>query len=146
MCGRAGADDVIIYSQSDFEAETKRLTNNQGVDVVYDSVGKATFDKGLNVLRPRGYMVNFGAVSGPPAPLELGVLAAKGSLFVTRPSLQHYTVRREELEERSNALFGMVKAGTLKLRIEHRYPLDQAIQAHRDLQSRKTTGKLLLFP
>jgi NADPH2:quinone reductase len=146
LAREAGADDVIIYSQSDFEAETKRLTNNKGVNVVYDSVGKATFDKGLNVLRPRGYMVNFGSASGPPAPLDLGVLTAKGSLFVTRPSLQHYAALREELEERSSALFGMIKAGKLKLRIEHKYPLAQASQAHRDLQGRKTTGKLLLIP
>jgi len=146
LAREAGANDVIIYTKTDFEAETKRLTDNKGVDVVYDSVGKATFDKGLNVLRPRGYMVNFGSASGSPAPLELGILTQKGSLFVTRPSLQHYAAKREELEERANALFAMIKAGKLKLRIEHKYPLDQAVQAHRDLQGRKTTGKLLLIP
>lgn len=146
LAREAGANDVIIYTKADFEAETKRLTDNKGVDVVYDSVGKATFDKGLNVLRPRGYMVNFGAASGPPAPLELGILTQKGSLYVTRPSLQHYAAKREELEERANALFEMIKAGKLKLRLEHKYPLDQAIQAHRDLAGRKTTGKLLLIP
>jgi len=146
LAREAGANDVIVYTKTDFEAETKRLTDNQGVDVVYDSVGKATFDKGLNVLRPRGYMVNFGAASGPPAPLDLGVLTQKGSLFVTRPSLLHYAAKREELEERAHALFAMIKAHRLNLRIAHKYPLDEAIQAHRDLQGRKTTGKLLLIP
>ncbi|MGA2990489.1 MAG: quinone oxidoreductase [Candidatus Korobacteraceae bacterium] len=146
LAREAGADEVIIYTKTDFEAETKRIMNNKGVDVIYDSVGKATFEKGLNLLRPRGYMVNFGAASGPPAPLDLSVLTAKGSLFVTRPSLQHYAATRQETEERSAAIFGMIKSGKLKLRIERRYPLDQAIQAHRDIQSRKTTGKLLLIP
>ncbi len=146
LAREAGADDVIIYTKIDFEAETKRLMNNKGVDVIYDSVGKTTFEKGLNLLRPRGYMVSFGASSGAPAPLELGTLVAKGSLFVTRPSLQHYTATRQETEERASAIFGMIKAGKLKLRIERSYPLEQAVQAHRDLQSRKTTGKLLLIP
>jgi NADPH2:quinone reductase len=146
LAREAGADDVIIYTKTDFEAETKRLTNNKGVDVIYDSVGKTTFEKGLNLLRPRGYMVSFGASSGAPAPLELGTLAAKGSLFLTRPSLLHYAATRQETEERASAVFGMIKAGKLKLRIERSYPLEQAVQAHRDLQSRKTTGKLLLIP
>ncbi len=141
----AGADDVILYTQTDFEAETKRLTGDKGVDVVYDSVGKTTFEKGLNVLRPRGYMVLYGGSSGAVPPFDLIQLSAKGSLFVTRPSLAHYVATRTELEERANAVFGMIAAGKLKLRIEHLYPLQDAAQAHRDLEGRKTTGKLLLL-
>lgn len=142
----AGADEVIFYTQSDFEAETKRLTGGKGVDVVYDSVGKTTFEKGLNILRPRGMMVLFGGSSGPVPPLDLIVLSQKGSLFVTRPTLGHYIITREELMSRAGAVFGMIAAGQLKLRIEHIYPLAQAQQAHRDLEGRKTTGKLLLIP
>ena len=141
----AGADDVILYTQTDFEAETKRLTGDQGVDVVYDSVGKTTFEKGLNVLRPRGYMVLYGGSSGAVPPFDLIQLSAKGSLFMTRPSLAHYIATRQELEERSDAVFGMIAAGKLNLRIEHLYPLRDAPQAHRDLEGRKTTGKLLLL-
>jgi NADPH2:quinone reductase len=142
----AGADDIILYTQTDFEAETKRLTNGKGVDVVYDSVGKTTFEKGLNLLRPRGMMVLYGGSSGPVPPFDPIILTQKGSLFLTRPSLAHYIVTREELVSRSNAVFGMIAAGKLKLRIEHVYPLAQAQQAHRDLEGRKTTGKLLLIP
>ena len=142
----AGADEIIFYTQSDFEAETKRLTGGKGVDVVYDSVGKTTFEKGLNILRPRGMMVLFGGTSGPVPPLDLIVLSQKGSLFVTRPTLGHYTITRDELMSRAGAVFGMIAAGKLKLRIEHIYPLAQAQQAHRDLEGRKTTGKLLLIP
>ena len=142
----AGADEVIRYTEQDFEAETKRLTNNAGVDVVYDSVGKTTFDKGLNVLRPRGYMVLFGGSSGAVPPFDPIRLSQKGSLFLTRPTLTHYTASREELEHRAAAVLGMVKSGKLKLRIEHVYPLKDAAQAHRDLEGRKTTGKLLLIP
>lgn len=142
----AGAHDVILYTKSDFEAETKRLTAGKGVDVVYDSVGKTTFEKGLNVLRPRGMMVLFGGSSGAVPPFDLILLSQKGSLYVTRPSLVHYISTREELEVRSAAVFGMIAAGKLKLRIEHKYPLTEAQQAHRDLESRKTTGKLLLVP
>jgi NADPH:quinone reductase len=142
----AGADEIIFYTQSDFEAETKRLTGGKGVDVVYDSVGKTTFEKGLNILRPRGMMVLFGGSSGPVPPLDLTVLSQKGSLFVTRPTLGHYTITRDELVSRAGAVFGMIAAGKLKLRIEHIYPLAQAQQAHRDLEGRKTTGKLLLIP
>ncbi len=142
----AGADDVILYTQNDFETETKRLTNGKGVDVVYDSVGKTTFDKGLNVLRPRGMMVLFGGSSGPVPPFDLIVLSQKGSLYVTRPTLGHYTITREELLARSSAVFGMIASGKLKLRIEHTYPLAEAQRAHRDLEGRKTTGKLLLIP
>lgn len=141
----AGADEVILYSQVDFESETRRLTENKGVHVIYDAVGQATFTKGLNLLRPRGHMVNYGAASGPVAPVNPMVLMEKGSIFLSRPSLQHYAAFRVELEERSSAVFGMILAGKLKLRIEHRYPLEKAVEAHRDLESRKTTGKLLLL-
>src|ERR1700726_2526695 len=146
LAREAGADEVILYTQSDFEAETKRLTSGEGVDVVYDSVGKTTFEKGLNVLRPRRMMVLFGGSSGAVPPLDLMVLSQKGSLYVTRPTLVNYIATREELLARSSAVFGMIAAGKLKLRIQHPYPLAQAQQAHRDLEGRKTTGKLLLIP
>ena len=142
----AGADEVILYTKSDFEAETKRLTGGKGVDVVYDSVGKTTFEKGLNVLRPRGMLVLFGGSSGPVPPFDLVVLSQKGSLYVTRPTLVNYIATREELVARSGGVFGMLASGKLKLRIEHTYPLAEAQRAHRDLESRKTTGKLLLIP
>jgi NADPH2:quinone reductase len=142
----AGADDVIRYTEEDFESETKRLTGGKGVDVVYDSVGKTTFDKGLNVLRPRGMMVLFGGSSGAVPPFDPVVLAQKGSLYVTRPTLAHYIATREELVARSGAVFSMLAAGKLKLRIEHSYPLAEVQRAHRDLEGRKTTGKLLLIP
>ncbi len=142
----AGADEIILYTQTDFETETKRLTDGKGVDVVYDSVGKTTFEKGLNVLRPRGIMVLFGGSSGAVPPFDLIALSQKGSLYVTRPSLHHYLLTRQELEQRSAAVFSMIAAGKLKLRIEHTYPLADAAKAHRDLEGRKTTGKLLLIP
>jgi NADPH:quinone reductase len=142
----AGADEIILYTQNDFEAETKRLTNGKGVDVVYDSVGKTTFEKGLNILRPRGMMVLFGGSSGAVPPFDPITLTQKGSLFLTRPSLGHYIATREELMARSGAVFGMIAAGKLKLRIEHTYPLAEAQRAHRELEGRKTTGKLLLIP
>jgi NADPH2:quinone reductase len=142
----AGADEVILYTQADFEAETKRITGGKGVDVVYDSVGKTTFDKGLNTLRPRGMMVLFGGSSGAVPPFDLIVLSQKGSLYVTRPTLFSYMASREELVARSSAVFGMITAGKLKLRVEHTYPLAEAQRAHRDLEGRKTTGKLLLIP
>jgi NADPH2:quinone reductase len=142
----AGADDIILYTKSDFEEETKKLTGGKGVDVVYDSVGKTTFEKGLNVLRPRGYMVLFGGSSGAVPPFDLIALSTKGSLFVTRPTLNNYITSREELTARSAAVFGMISAGKLKLRIEHTYPLAEARRAHQDLEGRKTTGKLLLIP
>jgi NADPH2:quinone reductase len=146
LAREAGADEVILYTQADFEAETKRLTGGKGVDVVYDSVGKTTFEKGLNVLRPRGMMVLFGGSSGAVPPFDLIGLSQKGSLFVTRPSLLHYIASREELVARSGAVFGMIAAGKLKLRIDHLYPLGEAQRAHRELEGRKTTGKLLLIP
>jgi NADPH2:quinone reductase len=142
----AGADEVILYTHQDFEAETKRLTGGKGVDVVYDSVGKTTFEKGLNILRPRGMMALYGGSSGPVPPFDLIVLSQKGSLFLTRPTLGHYTATREELMMRASAVFAMMASGKLKLRIEHTYPLAEAQRAHRELEGRKTTGKLLLIP
>ena len=146
LAREAGADETILYTQQDFEAETKRLTAGKGVDVVYDSVGKTTFDKGLNVLRPRGMMVLFGGSSGAVPPFDPLVLTQKGSLFLSRPSLNHYIITPEELQARAGAVFEMIRKGKLKLRIQHTYPLAQAAQAHRDLEGRKTTGKLLLLP
>jgi NADPH2:quinone reductase len=146
LAREAGADEVILYTQSDFEVETKRLTGGKGVEVVYDSVGKTTFEKGLNVLRPRGFMVLFGGSSGAVPPFDLIQLSQKGSLYVTRPTLFNYIVTRDELVARAGAVFGMMAAGKLKLRIEHTYPLGEVHRAHRDLESRKTTGKLLLIP
>jgi len=142
----AGAEEIILYTQSDFEAETKRITGGKGIDVVYDSVGKTTFEKGLNLLRPRGMMVLFGGSSGAVAPMDPIILTQKGSLFLTRPSLGHYIITSQELQQRAGAVFGMIRDGQLKLRIEHVYPLTQVQQAHRDLEGRKTTGKLLLLP
>jgi len=146
LAREAGADEIILYTQTDFEVETKRLTDDKGVDVVYDSVGKTTFDKSLNVLRPRGMMVPFGGSSGAVPPFDPLILTQKGSLFLTRPSLGHYVITSEELQRRASALFGLISVGKLKLRIEHIYPLNDAQQAHRDLEGRKTTGKLLLIP
>jgi len=146
LAKEAGADEVVIYTTQDFEAETLRLTAGQGVHVIYDGVGQATFDKDLNVLRPRGYLILFGAASGPVPPLDLMKLVQKGSLFVTRPSLAHYIATREELETRSDDVMRMITRGDLKLRIHSTYALAEAQQAHRDLESRKTSGKLLLIP
>ena len=142
----AGADEVIIYTDQDFETETRRLTDGQGVHVVYDGVGKDTFARDLQVLRPRGYLVLFGGASGAVPPFDLLELTKHGSLFVTRPSLQHYVATREELEQRSHDVFEMIGAGKLQLRIHKKYPLEDVRQAHYDLEGRKTTGKLLLIP
>jgi NADPH2:quinone reductase len=142
----AGAHEVILYTHTDFEAETKRLTDGKGVNVVYDSVGKTTFEKGLNVLRPRGMMVLFGGSSGAVPPFDPVLLSQKGSLYLTRPTLVNYIATREELVARSGAVFSMIATGKLKLRIEHTYPLAEVERAHRDLEGRKTTGKLLLVP
>src|ERR1041384_2994147 len=144
LAREAGADEVILYTQQDFEVETKRLTENKGVHVVYDGVGKSTFEKGLNVLRPRGYMVLFGGASGAVPPFDPIALSQKGSLFLTRPSLFHYIATRQELEQRSSDVFNLITAGKLKLRIGHVYKLEEVQQAHRDLEGRKTTGKILL--
>ena len=146
LAREAGADEVILYRDTDFEAETKRLTGGKGVDVVYDGVGKTTFEKGLNVLRTRGMMVLFGGSSGAVPPFDLVQLSQKGSLYVTRPTLAHYIATTEDLRARSSAVFKMIAEGKLKLRIEHTYALANAAQAHRDLEGRKTTGKLLLIP
>jgi NADPH2:quinone reductase len=142
----AGADHVILYEEADFEAEVKRITEGRGVDVVYDSVGRTTFAKSINCLRPRGMMVLFGQSSGMVPPVDAGILSSKGSLYLTRPTLAHYTHDREELEWRASEVLGWVADGTLKLRIERTYPLNAAADAHRDLEGRRTTGKLLLLP
>jgi len=146
LAREAGANEIIFYTRTDFEAETKRLMNGKGVDVVYDSVGKTTFEKGLNILRPRGMMVLYGGSSGGVPPFDPIILTQKGSLYLTRPSLGNYIATREELVERSSSVFGMIISGKLKLRIEHTYPLAEAQRAHRELEGRKTTGKLLLIP
>ncbi len=146
LARRAGADEIILYTEQDFEQEVRRLTVGRGVDVVYDSVGAATWDKSLNSLRPRGMMVTFGNASGAVPPFQPLVLNQKGSLFLTRPSLGHYCLNREELLARANDVLGWIQSGRLKLHIERTYKLSEAAQAHRDLESRKTTGKLLLIP
>jgi NADPH2:quinone reductase len=139
-----GVDEAILYTTQDFEAEVKRLTNGRGVDVVYDSVGKTTFDKSLNSLRPRGLMALFGQSSGTVPPFDPGILNAKGSLFLTRPSLMHHVATREELLWRAGDVLNWIAAGKLKLRIDRTYPLAEAAAAHRDLEGRRTAGKLLL--
>jgi len=146
LAKEAGADEIIFYTRQDFEPEVKRLTGERGVDVVYDSVGQTTFLKGLNCLRPRGMMALFGASSGPVAPFDPALLAAKGSLFLTRPTLAHYAATREELFWRAGDTLKWVESGALKVRIEKTYQLAEAPQAHRDLEGRKTSGKLLLLP
>ncbi len=143
---RAGCDEVILYTQQDFETETKRLTDGKGVDVVYDSVGATTFLKGLNTIRPRGMMVLFGQSSGPVPPVDLNILNPKGSLYVTRPSLAHYAANREEVLWRAGDVLGGVRSGAISIRVDKTYTLQEAPQAHRDLESRKSSGKLLLAP
>ncbi len=142
----AGAAEVILYTHQDFEAEVKRITGGKGVDVVYDSVGKTTFEKSLNCLRPRGLLALFGASSGPVPPFDLIQLAGKGSLFITRPTLWHYVSTRQELEWRAGKVLDWAATGELQLRTEHMYPLAEAAQAQIDLEGRKTTGKILLEP
>ena len=146
LAKEAGADEAILYTQQDFEGEVKRLTNGHGVQVVYDSVAKTTFEKGLNCLAPRGYMVLYGQSSGPVPPFDLAQLGAKGSLFITRPTLGHYTMTREELLQRSGDVLGWIRGGQLKLRIDEVFPLQDAGEAHRRLEGRQSTGKLLLVP
>jgi NADPH2:quinone reductase len=146
LARQAGADEVILYTQSDFETEVKRLTGNAGVDVVYDSVGKDTFDKSLNCIRRRGYMVLYGASSGAVPPLDPQTLNAKGSLFLTRPFLAHYTADRAELLWRVNDLFGWIAAGDLNVRIDRTFPLAESGAAHRYLEDRQSKGKILLLP
>ena len=146
LAREAGARDVILYTEQDFEAEVKRLTNGLGLHVVYDSVGKTTFEKGLNCLTRRGMMVLYGQSSGPIASFDPQVLSQKGSLFLTRPTLAHYITTRAELVARAGEVLSWVKSGTLKVRIEHEFSLAETAEAHRALEARKTTGKLLLIP
>jgi NADPH2:quinone reductase len=146
LAREAGADDVILYTQADFESETRRLTNGAGVAAVYDSVGRTTFEKSLNILRPRGVMVLFGAASGPVPPFDPQVLMQKGSLYLTRPTLGNYVSDRDTLLARAKDVFSWIADGTLKIRVEHTYPLEQAAQAHEDLEGRRTTGKIVLIP
>lgn len=146
LAREAGADEVIFYTEQDFEAEIKKLTGGKGVDVVYDSVGKTTFESSLNCLRPRGLLALFGASSGPVPPFDLIQLSGKGSLYITRPTLWHYVATRQELEWRAGDVLGWAARGELKLRTELMYPLAEAAQAQTDLAERKTTGKILLEP
>jgi NADPH2:quinone reductase len=146
LAREAGAAEVILYTKQDFEAEVKRLTDGKGLQVVYDSVGQTTFDKGFNCLAPRGMMALYGQSSGPIGPFDLQTLNAKGSLFLTRPSLNHHIITRAELLQRSEELLGWIRDGKLKLRTEFEFPLKDASEAHRALEGRKTTGKVLLIP
>src|SRR5256884_6066806 len=146
LAREAGAHDVILYTEQDFEVEVKRLTDNRGVEVIYDSVGKTTFDKGLNCLKPRGMMVLYGQSSGPVGPFDPQVLNQKGSLFLTRPTLHHYIASREELALRAEEVFDWVREEKLRVRIAAELPLAQAAEAHRLLEGRRTTGKVLLIP
>jgi len=146
LAREAGADEIIFYTREDFAAKVKELTSGRGLPVVYDSVGKSTFEQSLQCLRPRGLMVLFGGASGAVPPFDLIRLSTMGSLYVTRPTLKDYIATRDDLEARAKDVFDAVGNGTLKLRHEHIYPLKDAAQAHRDLESRKTTGKLLLIP
>ena len=142
----AGADEVVNYTEADVVGEVRRLTDGRGVEVVYDGVGRSTFDASLDCLRPRGMMVLFGASSGPVPPLDPQVLNRKGSLFLTRPTLGHYIATRDELLERAGSVLGQVAEGRLHVRIGGRYPLEQVGRAHEDLEGRRTTGKLLVVP
>ena len=142
----AGADEIIFYTRQDFESEVKRLTGGAGLPVVYDSVGKTTFDKGLNCLRRRGMMVLYGQSSGPVAPFDPQTLNQKGSLFLTRPTLFHYIATRDELLARAGEVLGWVADGSLTVRIEREYPLAEVAAAQRALEGRETTGKVLLIP
>jgi NADPH2:quinone reductase len=146
LAREAGADEIILYTQQDFETEVKRLTEGKGVQVIYDSVAKDTFDKGLNCLAPLGYMVLYGQSSGPIPPFDPALLNAKGSLFLTRPSLFHYIADRASLEKRAGDVLGWIASGALKLRTEHTFALSDVAAAHRSLEGRKTTGKVLLIP
>ena len=146
LAKQAGADEVILYTHQDFEAEVKRLTGGRGVDVVYDSVGATTFAKSLNCLRPRGTLALFGQSSGPVPPFDPNILNAKGSLFLTRPSLAHHLLTREELLWRAGDVLAWVSSGELKIRVDRAYPLAAAAEAHRALEGRHTAGKLILIP
>ena len=146
LAREAGTDHIILYTETDFEAEVKSLTDNTGVDVVYDSVGKDTFEKSMNCLRPRGYLVLFGQSSGPAPQIDPQILNPKGSLFLTRPTLGHYIAYRAELLGRVNDLFDWMATGKLKVRIDQTFPLAEAAEAHRHLEDRKSKGKILLIP
>lgn len=146
LAREAGADEVIVFTKHDFETEVKRLTDGKGVEVVYDGVGKATFEKNLNVMRLRGMLVLYGMSSGPVLPVDPAKLSEKGSLYMARTTLAHFTATRDELLARTRALFGMIAEGKLKLRIARTYPLAEAAQSHRDMEARKIAGKLLLIP
>jgi len=146
LAREAGADEVIVFTRQDFETEVKRLTDGKGVEVVYDGVGKATFEKNLNVMKLRGMLVLYGMSSGPVPPVDPAKLSEKGSLYIARTTLAHFTATREELIARTSALFGMIAEGRVKLLIAKKYPLVEAAQAHRDMEGRQTAGKLLLVP
>lgn len=146
LARQAGADEVILYTEADFEAETKRLTGGQGVEVVYDSVGQSTFMRSLNCLKPRGFMVLYGQASGPVEPLDPQILNQKGSLYLTRPSLGHYLLTQAELLQRSGDLFDWLSAGELQVRIDRTFPLEEAAAAHTYMEERRTKGKVLLLP
>ena len=146
LAGRLGCDYPIQYNEEDFAARVKEITDGKGVDVVYDSVGQATFMKSLDCVRPIGLMVSFGQSSGPVPPFDLGILGAKGSLFLTRPSLMSYTAKREDLLTHANDLFDIVERGVVKIEANQTFPLQETAQAHRDLESRKTTGSIVLIP
>ncbi|MCC6168567.1 MAG: quinone oxidoreductase [Caldilineaceae bacterium] len=146
LAKQSGADEVILYTEQDFESEVKRLTDGRGVDVVYDSVGKTTFDKSLNCLRPRGMMVLCGQASGPVPPMDPQVLNQKGALYLTRPTLGPYIATRAELVQRADDIFGWIEAGKLRVRIDQSFPLAQAAEAHRYMEDRRTKGKVLLIP
>lgn len=146
LAREAGADEVIIYTRQDFEAEVKRMTDGKGLQVVYDAVGKTTWDKSINSLAPRGMMALYGQSSGPIGQIDPGILNAKGSLFLTRPSLNHHIASRDELLARAGDVLGWIRDGKLKLRMEFDFPLKDAAEAHRALEGRKTTGKVLLVP
>ena len=146
LAKEAGADNIILYTEKDFEKEVRRITDGKGVDVVYDSVGKSTFEKSLKSLSPRGYMVLYGQSSGPAPPIDPQVLNKMGSLFLTRPSLFHYTSDRSSVKRRAGEVLHWVLSGKLRLRIKHTFTLSHASEAHRSLEGRKTTGKVLLIP
>lgn len=141
-----GCDHTIVYTRENFVERVKALTDGKGVPVVYDGIGKDTFMQSLDCLRPRGLMVSFGNASGPVGPTDLGILAAKGSLYVTRPTLNTYAAKREDLVELATDLFNLVKSGKVKIEVNHKYPLKDAAQANRDLLARKTTGSIVLIP
>lgn len=146
LAREAGADEVVVFTKHDFESEVKRLTGGKGVDVVYDGVGKDTFEKNLNVMRLRGMLVLYGMSSGPVPPVDPAKLSEKGSLYMARTTLAHFTATRDELLARTSALFALVEAGKLRVQVAKTYPLAEAAQAHRDLEGRKVAGKLLLRP